>query len=274
MQRGYSPLHHAAARGHLEALQLLLDFGWGVDTRNDSLETPLHLASYGGHARLVEGLLDRGADIDARTRELETPLFYAARKGHDRIVLLLVRHECDLEARNRYGDVAEDEAADDKTRQEFEAANQDAERIRSGPHTSSELVTDERVLSQQVRERVLSFLDVHSLCRASQVAFRWHRAADNPVLWRKLGVSRWELQLNSSLGLGTSALGTLAMLTARRSGVRTSTAASSNPMSFGKTASALRPASCDQVASRFLLPRIPIRHTARDDARPQTARNL
>jgi hypothetical protein len=255
MQRGYSPLHHAAARGHLEALQLLLDFGWGVDTRNDSLETPLHLASYGGHARLVEGLLDRGADLD-------------------RIVLLLVRHECDLEARNRYGDVAEDEAADDKTRQEFEAANQDAERIRSGPHTSSELVTDERVLSQQVRERVLSFLDVHSLCRASQVAFRWHRAADNPVLWRKLGVSRWELQLNSSLGLGTSALGTLAMLTARRSGVRTSTAASSNPMSFGKTASALRPASCDQVASRFLLPRIPIRHTARDDARPQTARNL
>lgn len=274
LQRGYSPLHHAAARGHLEALQLLLDFGWGVDTRNDALETALHLASYGGHARVVECLLDRGADIDARTRDLETSLFYATRKGHDRVVRLLVRRECDLSVRNRFGDVAEDEATDDKTQQEFEAANEDSARISSGgAHKPAGRATDERVLSQQARERVLSFLDVRSLCRASQVAFRWHRAADNPSLWRKLGVSRWELQLNSSMGLGSTVLGALSMLTTRRSGVKTST----NPaLSVGKTTgAAVRPASCDQAASRFLMPRIQTKQRmARDDARPQTASNV
>jgi hypothetical protein len=35
VQRGFTPLHHAGARGHLELIHLLLDFGWRVDITND-----------------------------------------------------------------------------------------------------------------------------------------------------------------------------------------------------------------------------------------------
>ncbi|KAF0747092.1 hypothetical protein AaE_007866 [Aphanomyces astaci] len=40
---------------------------------------------------------------------------------------------------------------------------------------------------------------------AMQVCFRWYRAADTPRLWKSLGVSRWELSLNKSVGLGVVA---------------------------------------------------------------------
>ncbi|EEY55545.1 F-box protein, putative [Phytophthora infestans T30-4] len=167
---------------HLNVLQLLLDFGWSIDVRNDALETPLHLACFDGHVHLAELLLDRGADINAQTRDGETPLFYAARKGQYRTVRLLVRRECDLGARNCYGDVAEEEARGAKT-----------------------LADDvgEYVLSQRLRERVLSFLDLKSLGYASQVSYRWHRAADNSSLWKGLGVSRWGLLLSATMGVGT-----------------------------------------------------------------------
>ncbi|KAG2851855.1 hypothetical protein JG687_00009120 [Phytophthora cactorum] len=201
---GYSPVHHAAVRGHLDVLQLLLDFGWSVDVRNDALETPLHLACFDGHVHIAEFLLDRGADINARTRDEETPLFYAARKGQYRTVRLLVRRECDLGAKDCYGDVAEEEARDAKTLAEFAPGNEDLERV-SIAETQRGAPNDvgEYALSQRLRERVLSFLDLKSLGYASQVSYRWHRAADSSSLWKNLGVSRWGLLLNATMGMGT-----------------------------------------------------------------------
>ncbi|KAG1693295.1 hypothetical protein DVH05_023759 [Phytophthora capsici] len=198
---GYSPVHHAAARGHLEVLKLLLDFGWGVDVRNDALETPLHLTCFNGHTHVAELLLDRGANINARTKDQETPLFYAAKKGQYRSVRLLVRRECDLAAKNCYGDLAEEEARDAKTLAEFEAGTEDLQRASTAGWRV--LNGGEHVLSQVLRERVLSFLDLKSLGYASQVSYRWHRASDNPSLWEKLGVSRWGLLLNATMGMGT-----------------------------------------------------------------------
>ncbi|RHY55400.1 hypothetical protein DYB34_002974 [Aphanomyces astaci] len=46
---------------------------------------------------------------------------------------------------------------------------------------------------------------LESLGMAMQVCFRWYRAADTPRLWKSLGVSRWELSLNKSVGLGVIA---------------------------------------------------------------------
>ncbi|RHY50091.1 hypothetical protein DYB38_001271 [Aphanomyces astaci] len=46
---------------------------------------------------------------------------------------------------------------------------------------------------------------LESLGMAMQVCFRWYRAADTPRLWKSLGVSRWELSLNKSVGLGVVA---------------------------------------------------------------------
>ncbi|TYZ68978.1 hypothetical protein PybrP1_000212 [[Pythium] brassicae (nom. inval.)] len=219
---GYSPLHYAATRGHLEVIHLLLDFGWSIDARNDLLETPLHLAAYSGHTPSAECLLDRGADVNALNSDGETPLFYAARKSHYRVVRLLVRRECDLAIKNRFGDVAEDDATREKTQSEFSVGREDAQRLytlRSAPANGTRAVvlvsndgdgdggasasaSSEQRISQMLREHVLSFLDLKSLCLASQASYRWHRAADSPSLWSRLGVSRWELLLNATMGIG------------------------------------------------------------------------
>ncbi|KAJ0406369.1 hypothetical protein P43SY_006977 [Pythium insidiosum] len=196
--RGFTPVHHAAARGHLDVLQLLLNFGWPVDVRNDLGESPLHLASYGGHVPATEFLLDRGANANALTCDGETPLFYASRKHQYRVVRMLIRRECDLSIKNRFGDLAEDEALDEKTRLEFSIGREDRNRL----YAEATEATRERALTQKHRELVLAFLDLRSLCRVSQVCYRWHRATDCPALWRRLGVSRWELSLQMTVGLG------------------------------------------------------------------------
>ncbi|ETL84862.1 hypothetical protein L917_15435 [Phytophthora nicotianae] len=261
---GYSPVHHAAARGHLDVLQLLLDFGWCVDVRNDALETPLHLACFNGHVHLAELLLDRGADINARTSDKETPLFYAARKGQYRVVRLLVRRECDLGARNCYGDVAEEEARDAKTLAEFAAGNEDLERaLIAETQRGTPNDIGENVLSQRLRERVLSFLDLRSLGYASQVSYRWHRAADNSSLWKKLGVSRWGLLLNATMGMG--AVPRMAML-----GTATSNLFHLN---LSKTVFR-RPYSCDQAIPGRVMPlsaKEKQRLRYREPLRPRTA---
>ncbi|KAG6623252.1 putative F-box protein [Phytophthora cinnamomi] len=241
---GYSPVHHAAARGHLEVLKLLLDFGWNADVRNDALETPLHLACFNGHVHGAEFLLDNGSDINARNEDQETPLFYAARKEQYRTVRLLVRRECDIAAENRYGDTADEEATDAKTQSEFAAANEDIRRASAAEIQRGEThELGEHVLPQKLRERVLSFLDLRSLGYASQVSYRWHRAADNPSLWKKLGVSRWGLLLNATMGMG--AVPQMSMLRA----------ATSNFLRLNLSSKASRrPSSCDQAFLGRTLP--------------------
>lgn len=193
-------MHHAATRGHLDVLQLLVDFGWPVNSCNDTLETPLHLACFSGHTAIVEFLLDKGANCNAVTKDNETALFYAARKNQYRIVRILLRSECDLSIRNRFGDIAEDEATSEKTLLEFSIGREDRTRLTRESHLSSS-GSSERKTTQRQREHILSYLDLISLCRASQINYRWHRAADQPTLWRNLGVSRWELLLQTTVGI-------------------------------------------------------------------------
>ncbi|KAL4162445.1 hypothetical protein PRNP1_003058 [Phytophthora ramorum] len=258
---GCSPVHHAAARGHLDVLQLLLDFGWGVDVRNDALETPLHLACFDGHVHVAELLLDRGADVNARTSDRETPLFYATRKGQYRTVRLLVRRECDLAAENRYGDVAEEEARDAKTQAEFASGIEDLQRTSAVEGQRGD--SGEYTLPQKLRERVLSFLDLKSLGFASQVSYRWHRASDNSSLWKKLGVSRWGLLLNAAMGMGT---------VPQMSMLRTAT---SNLLRLNlSTTVSRRPSSCDQVFPGRFMPlsaKEKDRPRYQEEKRPQTA---
>lgn len=269
-QRGFTPLHHAATRGHLDVLQLLLEFSWSVDTRNDANESALHLACFNGHLAIAECLLDRGASINAVTGENETPLFYAARKSHYRIVRLLIRRECDRSVVSRFGDRAEDESVDEKTQLEFTIGKEDTQRLYAVDNASdrqqkndgpaNQHKAGDQALAQRHREHILSFLDLMSLCKSSQVAYRWHRAADSPSLWRRLGVSRWELLLNATMGIGL-----VSPMTS---------------MNFARNSSknSKRPSSCDQCisASRFMAPSIQRRpssiYRVSGSARPQTAR--
>ena len=59
------PLHHAAAKGHTNYLEALLNNGASPNCFNQYGNTLLHLASMHGHNSSVEMLLQRGADLFA-----------------------------------------------------------------------------------------------------------------------------------------------------------------------------------------------------------------
>jgi len=73
-------LVRAAEHGNAEAVALMLDLGFPIETRGgDDGSTALHAAAYAGSATTVRLLLDRGADVDALDPTWNsTPLVWAA----------------------------------------------------------------------------------------------------------------------------------------------------------------------------------------------------
>jgi len=63
---GWTPLHYASSRGHLEVAQYLLANGSIVDSMSPGNTTPLMMAVQSGNEQLVKLLLDKGADIQLR----------------------------------------------------------------------------------------------------------------------------------------------------------------------------------------------------------------
>jgi len=59
---GYTPIHWASHRGHLDVVRELLARGAVVDAAQDDGWTPLITASYCGHIEVVRALLAAGAD--------------------------------------------------------------------------------------------------------------------------------------------------------------------------------------------------------------------
>lgn len=82
---GYTPLHWAAAGGHVDVIKLLLDNGAHVDARTTPIPplmaktqlTPLHLAARSDRLGAVEALLEAGAEVNARDFLGETSLHAA-----------------------------------------------------------------------------------------------------------------------------------------------------------------------------------------------------
>jgi ankyrin repeat protein len=73
----WAALVDAAATGPVEAVALMLDLGFPVDSRQDG-EAALHNAAYHGHAAAVRVLLEKGADVDVRDENFDgTPLGFA-----------------------------------------------------------------------------------------------------------------------------------------------------------------------------------------------------
>ena len=90
--QGYTPLHHAAYLGSLEAVRYLLDSGADVSAVSlDPLRnSPLHAAASTGHADVVRLLLAAGADIEAVQAGEWTALHAAADRGHANVVAVLL----------------------------------------------------------------------------------------------------------------------------------------------------------------------------------------
>ena len=64
---GKTALHLAAKSGHLEIIQLLLERGADINTRDRKGKTALHLAAKSGHLDITKLLLERGADASIAT---------------------------------------------------------------------------------------------------------------------------------------------------------------------------------------------------------------
>ena len=68
-----------------EAVDLMLDLGFGMDARREDGATALHAAAYAGRPDLVRRLAERGADLDARDgRRSATPVEWAIAGSDDR----------------------------------------------------------------------------------------------------------------------------------------------------------------------------------------------
>ncbi len=140
----FTPLHWAAARGHLDVMVFLIDHGADANARNDRGMTPIHLAedsrkellvflvdhgadarargeggwtalhaaAQGGHRDSVEFLLDRGLDVNARCDgPFGTPLTLAAANGRREVAELLLARGADVNVRTDDGDTPLHEAA-------------------------------------------------------------------------------------------------------------------------------------------------------------------
>jgi ankyrin repeat protein len=94
---GYTMLHRAAQRGHLQLVELLIAKGVPVDERSHDGKnvTPLLLAASENQIDTVTLLLEKGADIDARGKgesyEGWNALAFAAWNNHKEMVELLIR---------------------------------------------------------------------------------------------------------------------------------------------------------------------------------------
>jgi hypothetical protein len=183
---GANALHYASHRGHAAVTAELLRSEFYVNARNDSGETPLHLAVYNGHLLIVEQLLDKGADINSINNYNETPLIYAAQKSMPALVRILLSRGADADIEDRYGDKAVDHASDSRTCAMFSKV------VLEAPGTLQ--------LDQVIQ--VFGYLGAKELARCSMVCGKWHRASECEALWNKLGVRRWEVALQSSLGFG------------------------------------------------------------------------
>ncbi|KAI1132547.1 ankyrin repeat-containing domain protein [Nemania abortiva] len=123
---GWTLLHHAVKAGHLDMVELLLNYGavtvpttrlgpvqpsLGFSSvtgayphgRSSDGSTPLHYASQTGQDQIVQLLLEYGADANSKDASGSTPLHKAAEKNHVAVVRLLLDSNADPEAIDNSG---------------------------------------------------------------------------------------------------------------------------------------------------------------------------
>ena len=83
-------LHFAVQEEHPDVVQVLIDAGADIETKNDEGRSPLHVASISGEPTIVTKLVKAGADARATDAEGNTCLIFAAYFGHTDTVRYLV----------------------------------------------------------------------------------------------------------------------------------------------------------------------------------------
>ena len=100
--KNYTALYIAVHHKHADVVQVLIDAGADIETKNDPGPSPLHLASIYGELATVKMLVEAGADVRATNDRRSTCLILAARLGHtDTVRYLVGLPEVDLNHQGR-----------------------------------------------------------------------------------------------------------------------------------------------------------------------------
>jgi ankyrin repeat protein/L-ascorbate metabolism protein UlaG (beta-lactamase superfamily) len=102
-EEGETPLHKAAAAGHIAIVEYLLTEGADIDARNNDNQNPLLYAAYHGHKDVVHLLLDKGANFKEPDRYGRTVLHYPVRGGYKDVVEILVKKGMDITVEDGMG---------------------------------------------------------------------------------------------------------------------------------------------------------------------------
>jgi len=107
VEDGYTLLHLAAEEGRVGAVKLLLSLGAAVETMDQDLQTPLHLAAAGGHLAVVQVLAPEKlncAEILQEDKYKMTPWHLAVESGNfDLVSYLLSAFPQNIKRRERTG---------------------------------------------------------------------------------------------------------------------------------------------------------------------------
>jgi len=111
-----TPLHHAAANGHEQLVELFLRLGANVNARDIDSWTPLHWAASDNRPSIIRRLVAAGATLESTSISGRTPLHVAARCGHGASVAALLQLGASPAAKDEDGatprDLAEENAPD------------------------------------------------------------------------------------------------------------------------------------------------------------------
>ncbi|XP_010704624.1 ankyrin repeat and SOCS box protein 15 isoform X4 [Meleagris gallopavo] len=95
-ERGWFPLHEAAAQPIQQILEIILDASYKTmwEYKTSDGETPLTLAAKAGFVENVRALLEKGVWPNTTNDKGETPLLIAVRSGSFEMVSTLIKHNC------------------------------------------------------------------------------------------------------------------------------------------------------------------------------------
>jgi ankyrin repeat protein len=105
---GRTPLHHAAFKNDVAAIETLIAHGSSPDVQDKQGLTPLHFAAQEYAVAAASALLDAGAAVELENSYGNTPLFVAVfnSNGRGELIKLLRAHGADPLRVNKHGQTA------------------------------------------------------------------------------------------------------------------------------------------------------------------------